>query len=188
MPRIAINGASFSQRVTGVQRYAREMSARMLLDPEVQLLLAAPDSTIGQDGAAVKVLPAGRLGPWAWVNTTLPRALGPEEVLWSPTIRAPLRAAHHVPTVHDLSVLDHPEWFHRSVVLQWRLLLPQLCRSSVRVVTDSEFSKDGSSSGSVSSTNTCTSCLAASIPASARPSPQTSNASESGTSCHRASS
>lgn len=146
-PRIAISGASFSQRITGVQRYAREISARMLTQPDVRLLI--PEWAIdfaAPEGAAVERLPASAcarwLGPWGWVNTTLRASLARDEVLWSPTIRAPLAVDAHVPTVHDLSVLDHPEWFRRSVVAQWRVLLPALCRRAPVVITDSQFSRD----------------------------------------------
>lgn len=146
-PRIAISGASFPQRITGVQRYAREVSARMLEHSGVRLLL--PDvhiDFVAPQGAAVDRLPSsawsGKLGTWGWVNTVLRAALAPDEILWSPTIRAPLGVRAHVPTVHDLAVLDHPEWFRKSVVAQWKLLLPALCRQAPAIITDSSFSRD----------------------------------------------
>lgn len=146
-PRIAINGASFPQRITGVQRYAREVSARMLAHADVRLLLPGADEAfVAPEKAVVELLPPSawskRLGPWVWVNTTLRAGLAPDEILWSPTIRAPLWVRAHVPTVHDLSVLDHPEWFRKSVVAQWKVLLPSLCRQAPHVITDSMFSRD----------------------------------------------
>lgn len=145
--RIVINGASFPQRITGVQRYARELSGQLLLSPGVRLLIPMPVAGIESpvSGGMVQTLPGGpwirKLGPWGWANATLPAHVGKDELLWSPTIRAPVRAHNHVVTVHDLSVLDHPEWFRRSVVVQWRVMLAALSRTATHFVTDSEFSR-----------------------------------------------
>lgn len=146
MTRVAINGASFSQRVTGVQRYAREVSARLLQHSEVRLVVPdVPSDFVAPTGSAVQVVPGGRaarLGSWVWLNTALNSALDPGDVLWSPTIRVPMSVPTHVPTVHDLSVLDHPEWFRKSVVAQWKFLLPRLSARAQHVITDSSFSRD----------------------------------------------
>lgn len=143
---LAVNGASFQQRVTGVQRYAREITSRLLAGSDVRLVLPdAPTDYEAPPGARVDTVASPRWaragGVWAWMDTALRRDLEPEEVLWSPTIRAPITVRRHVATVHDLAVLDHPEWFRRDVVVQWRILLPLLRRSCQHLVTDSEFSR-----------------------------------------------
>lgn len=142
-----VNGASFPQRVTGVQRYAREVAVRLLADPDVRLAVPSPPEGLALPASArVRVLPvtgpAARLGAWGWANTTLRRHLTRDDVLWSPTVRAPVAVARQVPTVHDLSVFDHPEWFRPSVRVQHRLLVPRLVRSAPAVITDSRFSRD----------------------------------------------
>lgn len=146
MPQVVINGASFGQRITGVQRYTREMSTRLLAYDGVRLALPIPaPDFVAPPGADVRVLRSRRVmpgGAWTWVNTTLRGALGPDDVLWSPTVRAPLVARNHVPTVHDLSALDHPEWFRPAVRYQWRTLVPPMCRRAAHVITDSAFSRD----------------------------------------------
>lgn len=146
---VAVNGASFPQRITGVQRYAREITSRLLVHDDVRLLLPGPPGNLAQpaslpSGARVDVVTGGitarSLGPWGWATRDLPRALAPDEVVWSPTIRAPLLRRRHVLSVHDLAVLDHPEWFRPAVVAQWRILLAAHVRSVHTIITDSVFS------------------------------------------------
>jgi glycosyltransferase involved in cell wall biosynthesis len=144
---IVVNGASFAQRVTGVQRYAREVAVRLLAEPDVRLAVQSPPEGLELPAKAqVHVLPGtgpgARLGAWGWINTTLRRHLTSDDVLWSPTVRAPVGIAQQVPTVHDLSVFDHPEWFRPSVRAQHRLLVPRLVRAAPAVITDSRFSRD----------------------------------------------
>jgi glycosyltransferase involved in cell wall biosynthesis len=144
---IVVNGASFPQRVTGVQRYAREVAVRLLIEPDVRLAVPSPP-----EGLAVPVAgqmhvlrspgATARLGAWGWTNIALRRHLSADDVLWSPTVRAPFGVPRQVPTIHDLSVFDHPGWFRPSVRAQHRLLVPRLVRAAPAVITDSRFSRD----------------------------------------------
>jgi glycosyltransferase involved in cell wall biosynthesis len=144
--RIVINGASFPQPITGVQRYARELTRRLLKRPDVALVVPRPgDIDVPAGRGSIQVVPpgriSGRLGTHAWVNRELKASIDPQAVLWSPTIRAPYNAPNHIPTIHDLSPLEHPEWFSKGVVLQHRLLVPHLTRAAKLVIADSHFTK-----------------------------------------------
>jgi glycosyltransferase involved in cell wall biosynthesis len=44
-------------------------------------------------------------------------------------------------TIHDLSVLDHPEWFSARFAAWYRFLLPRLARRVLHILTDSAHSK-----------------------------------------------
>jgi glycosyltransferase involved in cell wall biosynthesis len=46
-----------------------------------------------------------------------------------------------VVTIHDLSVIDHPEWFDRRFSAWYRYLLPRLSATARLVITDSNYSK-----------------------------------------------
>ncbi|MDO4244608.1 MAG: glycosyltransferase family 1 protein [Deinococcus sp.] len=45
-------------------------------------------------------------------------------------------------TIHDVSTLDHPEWFSRRFSGWYNFLLPRLARQSTKIITVSEFSGD----------------------------------------------
>jgi glycosyltransferase involved in cell wall biosynthesis len=59
--------------------------------------------------------------------------------LWSPANTGPLIVESQVLTLHDLSPLEHPEWFKPAFALWYRLFVPLLVRRVRRVVTSSEF-------------------------------------------------
>ncbi len=122
---IIVNGRFDGRRLTGVERYASEVIRRM--------------------GENVKVVKPGRLTTGfrghAWEQLMLPRALRDEQLLWSPANTGPLVVTKQVVTIHDLSVLDHPEWFAPRFRAWYMLLLPRLARTARVVLTVSEHSR-----------------------------------------------
>ena len=121
---VVVNGAHAGQRVTGQQRYAREIGARLVA------------------GGAGELLPPPRLrassaGSWAWSLSALPVAAR-DRTLVSLTSRAPLVHPRHVVAVHDLFVLTHPEWYGRRYVATHAPHLRATLRSAAAVVAVSE--------------------------------------------------
>ncbi len=123
---IFVNARCLSRRTTGVERYAREVIRR--LDGEAQLLAPEPGLQ-------------GFWGHW-WEQISLPKAVPEAALLWSPANSGPIRVPRQVVTLHDLSVLDHPEWFTPAFSGWYGLLLPQLARRARRIITDSVFSRE----------------------------------------------
>ena len=121
---IAVNGRFLNRRITGVERYAREVSARLV--DQVHFL-----STKGNLPG-----PAGHL----WEQLILPRMLQ-GEVLWSPANTGPLAVSRQVLTLHDLSFIDHPEWFDRYFAAWYTYLIPRLAQRAALILTVSSFSK-----------------------------------------------
>jgi glycosyltransferase involved in cell wall biosynthesis len=119
-----LNGRFLSQELTGVQRYAHELLARLGHDLQV-------------------IRPEAALSPvrgHAWEQFVLPR-LCRGKLLWSPGNTGPLMHSNQVVTLHDASTLDHPEWFSGKFARWYRFLLPRLARRVRKVITVSEFSK-----------------------------------------------
>lgn len=95
------------------------------------------------DGAVIVSPPASMAsGPVGhlWEQTVLP-AKTRRDVLFSPANFGPLAHSRHVVTIHDLSPLDHPEWFAPSYVRLFSAIVPRLARRAQAVITDSEFSR-----------------------------------------------
>lgn len=105
---VYVNEAFRPQRVSGQQRYATEISDR--LPPDVRRITPGPFWS------------ASALRTWLWVQTVLP-LLTWRGVLISLTARAPIWHPRHVLVVHDLFVIDHPEWFSRKFQLTHAPLL-----------------------------------------------------------------
>jgi len=122
---VVVNGRFQTRRVTGVERYAQEVSNRL-----------------GSNARLVRPghLYSGIRGHF-WEQFILPRLIEPGEFLWSPANTGPLNVSNQVLSLHDLSVIDHPEWFSQDYALWHRFLLPRLIKSVKAIITMSNFTK-----------------------------------------------
>jgi glycosyltransferase involved in cell wall biosynthesis len=126
---IVVNGRFLERRMTGVERYGREILSRLASRPS-------------QKGGVRVVRCQGRadgLHGHLWEQVALPAVIGPGQVLWSPANTGPLTVRNQVLTLHDLSPLEHPEWFKPAFAVWYGLFVPLLVRRVRRVVTSSEF-------------------------------------------------
>jgi glycosyltransferase involved in cell wall biosynthesis len=120
---ILVNGRFLSRRVTGVERYGRGILS--CLAGKVRVVQPRTQS--------------GGAGGHAWEQIVLPWYLGKGEILWSPANTGPLPVANQVLTLHDLTPLEHPEWFKPAFALWYRLSLPVLVKRVNQVVVSSEY-------------------------------------------------
>ena len=121
---IVLNVRAQSSVLTGVQRYVREMRDQL----GEQIRAVAPSRQL--NGIA------GHL----WEQSVLP-ARTKKDLLWSPANTGPLKLANQVVTIHDVAVLDHPEWFTFKFSAWYRWLIPRLVQTVRRIITVSQFSK-----------------------------------------------
>jgi glycosyltransferase involved in cell wall biosynthesis len=121
---VQVNGRYLVQRITGQQRYAREIVARLAERLEV---IAPPQSTKGVRGHL-------------WEQLALPRRVN-GGLLWSPSTTGPLRVQRQVVTIHDCAFFDQARCFSRAFAAWYQFLVPRLARAARAVITVSEFSK-----------------------------------------------
>ena len=124
MAGIAVNARFLGRLITGVERYALEITRR--LGDRVRLF---------HPGKAL-----GGLRGHVWEQLRLPQMVN-GDVLWSPANTGPLSVLRQVVTVHDVSPLEYPEWFAPPFATWYRYLLPRLARRVTRVITVSRFSQ-----------------------------------------------
>lgn len=75
-----------------------------------------------------------------WEQLQLP-LLVKGRLLWSPANSGPIMLGRQVVTVHDIAVIDHPEWFNARFAAWYRWMTPRLVRRAFRVIAVSEFTK-----------------------------------------------
>ncbi len=150
MAEVMVNARFLAQPITGVQRYALESVKALdkLMDGDahgdsLRLTLLAPKRARrhAPDLKHTPLREVGFGGGNLWGQVELPYHARGAAALWSPTNTGPIFHPRHVVTIHDASVLDHPEWFKRGFALWYRLLLSQLARRAARILTDSEYSR-----------------------------------------------
>jgi len=122
-PQIVVNGRFLGRHVTGVERYGQEILHCMEEKPKIE-------STHWQ----------GWKGH-VWEQFILPTRLDRDSVLWSPANTGPLSVCRQALTIHDLSPLEHPEWFRAGFATWYRLFLPILVRRVLTIFTPSEYVK-----------------------------------------------
>src|SRR5688572_9271555 len=122
--RVHVNGRYLVQRVTGQQRYAREIVARLA---ERMDIIEPPAASKGYRGHL-------------WEQLALPRRVN-GQLLWSPSTTGPLAVRRQVVTIHDCAFFDQAHCFSRAFAAWYQFLVPRLARAARRIVTVSEFSK-----------------------------------------------
>ena len=122
---LAINARYRHRRITGVERYAHEITKR-LGSPKRFL---QPNRSLGQ------------ITGHAWEQIILPNLISKNELLWSPANAGPWSVSDQVITIHDASVFDHPEWFRPTFAAWTRLSWKILAKRVRAIITVSEFSK-----------------------------------------------
>ncbi len=123
--KLTVNGRFLSQRVTGVERYAREVLARC----SDRTSVVSPERAMR--GAR------GHL----WEQSVLPALIG-GDLLWSPCNTGPLVVARQVVTIHDCAFHDQPEGFSRKFAAWYQFLVPKLARRIRRIITISQYSRE----------------------------------------------
>ena len=123
--RIAINARFMWRRITGVERYAHEITTR--LGDRIRLL--APTR------------PLGGIAGHIWEQTILPGMLREGDLLWSPANSGPLLIPDQVLSIHDLAVIEHPEWFNPKFARWYRFLIPRIIKGASLLITPSNYTK-----------------------------------------------
>lgn len=139
--RLAVNGRFYGARVTGVQRFAREVTARLRERADVTLFLPRNVSAAAVPGRGPIV--RGVLPGRVWEQLELPwraRALRVRPVLHLGG-SASRWGGPHVVMVHDLTPLTHPEWFTRAFVSWFRFALGGAARRAAHVLVPSDWSR-----------------------------------------------
>ena len=129
MTSIHVNARFRGRPLTGVERFATEVTSRLAALPGVALFETAPDKSL-----------SGLKGH-AWEQFVLPRRLGRGEFLFSPCNTGPISVTRQLVVVHDAAVWDGPEGFSRSFRTVYQQLLPRLAKRAAVVATVSEFSR-----------------------------------------------
>lgn len=137
---LVVNARFLTQDVTGVQRYATEISKRLrVLRPDARFLTprgVKHPELAEQLGAEV----TGRLSGHAWEQLELP-LLTRGRPLLSLCNTGPLLHPRQVVTLHDAAAFAVPEAYSRTFRTWYRVLFTGLGRSARGILTDSEFSQ-----------------------------------------------
>jgi glycosyltransferase involved in cell wall biosynthesis len=135
---LAVNGRFLTQGMTGVQRFAAEVT-QAVARAGVPFRLLAPREAPDRLGD-LPVQHVGTRSGQGWEQLDLPRAAGAATLL-NLGNTAPLRGGRRFVVIHDAGVFDTPESYALAFRAWYRALHLALPRTGARIVTVSEFSR-----------------------------------------------
>jgi len=137
--RLAVNARFLTQKTTGVQRFAAEVTRALALAGADLRLLAPPGAPARFDDLPVETV--GTRAGQGWEQRDLSRAAGRDLLLNLGNTAPLLRAGNQVVVIHDAGVFDTPESYSFAFRAWYRALHLALPRLGARIVTVSEFSR-----------------------------------------------
>lgn len=148
-PVVAVNGRFLTMTSTGVQRYAHEILRRIGAYQMSELRVIVPPNRVleSDDPEISEVSTTQRwhgVGGHGWEQIALPRLVrkAGARALWSPCSWGPVGVRRHVPVIHDVAPLTHPEYFTPTYRALARTLTGPLVRRSALVATPSASVRD----------------------------------------------
>lgn len=140
---IIINARFLTQPITGVQRFAIEIS-KELNKSDLDVVFVAPCNIIHQDLAnELNVKCIGTFKGHLWEQISLPKyVLKNNALLVSLCNTAPCFISNQIVTIHDLCFKVHPEWFSKRFSTVYNFLIPRIAKKSLHIVTVSNTSKE----------------------------------------------
>lgn len=141
-----VNGRFLTQQMTGSQRYAYEVTRRLIsmrgLKKDMQVFMPLHKGPIPGDFAGA-TRQFGRLKGHPWEQLELGRLANKRGgVLWSPVNVGPVNAKRHVVSIHDVFSIQFPQWVGKRFHLWYSLLLPKLASAASQIITVSGYSKE----------------------------------------------
>ncbi len=141
---IVINSRFLTQNITGVQRFAIEISLRLKKALGNEVLFLSPNNIVQTDYA--KQLDAQVIGKRTghlWEQIDLPLYLHKigKPLLINLANMAPILYSNKISTIHDVAFLAFPQTFSKGFLYSYRFLIPKILKTSKHIITVSNFSK-----------------------------------------------
>lgn len=143
MRKIIINGRFLTQKVTGVQRYAREIVAELdkLSSPGEIELAIPPDTEKVPECQNITVKRIGRLTDRKWEHISFPRYVHREGAISLNLCNVSPLFSPGIVCIHDVRIKAAPQDYNRKFVLWYNLLFMNAAKRAKAIITVSEFSK-----------------------------------------------
>ena len=142
--KIVINGRFLTQRGTGVQRVATEISKHLQQHYKEDILFVCPNKTFLNPAAeSFNCVKTGFFSGYLWEQVELPFFLFRNKVslLINFCNTAPILFKKNLIVIHDMAVKENKNWFNWKFALVYNLLFHFNLRRALKIITVSHFSK-----------------------------------------------
>jgi glycosyltransferase involved in cell wall biosynthesis len=140
---IYVNARFLTHEVTGVERYSREISRRLVELRDDLVFLVPPGLRDESLDDILTVRTIGTASGHRWEQFDLPRYLRRQgsPLLLSLMNTAPVTYRNQISTKHDITYVRFPQSYSRSFRTFYRFMVPLALKRSRAVITVSEFSR-----------------------------------------------
>lgn len=145
MKTIFVNARFLTQQITGVQRYAIEISRELIKSQNFRVLFLAPKNVIQKEiFKEFNAIVIGKNSGYIWEQIDLPLYLLKKKgdfILLNFCNTAPIFYKNKISTIHDVAFKVYPRTYTFSFLLLYNILIPLIIRTSKKILTVSSFSK-----------------------------------------------
>ncbi len=144
MRRIIVNGRFLTRRITGVERYARELLCELdLLVHPGEIEIAVPPGTRDlPEYKNIEIKTVGKRQGLMWENVSFPYYTHKEKAVSLNLCNTAPLAAPGIVCIHDMKTRARPQDFSKKFLYWYRLLFRNETKRAIRIITVSKFSKD----------------------------------------------
>lgn len=143
MMKVIINGRFLIHRVTGVERYAREILSELdkIIEPESIEIAVPPEVEDIPNYKNIKVVKVGKLHNRLWEHLSFPWYVHKNKGISLNLCNVAPLAAPGIVCIHDVKVKATPQYFSKKFLVWYDLLLGNETKRAKKIITVSEFSK-----------------------------------------------
>lgn len=144
MKKIIINGRFLTQKITGVQRYAREIVLELdNLIKKDEIEIAIPPETVDvPDYKNIKVVKVGIFHNRLWEHISFPLYVIKHRGISLNLCNVAPLISPGIVCIHDMKIRAYPEFFSKKFLIWYRLLFFNAIKRAKLIITDSKFSKN----------------------------------------------
>jgi len=142
--KLVVNALFLTQKITGVQRYAIEISKELKRIFNDKIKFVAPSNIIHHELAEyLDVEIIGNFTGFLWEQVDLKFYLSRNKnpLLLNMRNTAPLFHPKNIIVIHDLIFMKNKKWFSKKFPFIYRFFAPILLKKALKIITVSDFSK-----------------------------------------------
>lgn len=144
MAKIIINGRFLIHRITGVERFAREIVRELdeIVKPGEYEIACPPETAEIIELKNIRVVKIGRLHNQLWEHISFPLYVKKRKATSLNLCNVGPLLDPGIVCIHDMKVRAKPEYFSKNFILWYRILFFNATRRAKKLLTVSDFSKN----------------------------------------------
>lgn len=142
--KIVVNGRFLTQKGTGVQRVATEISKHLQQHYKEEIVFICPNKALlNPVGLSLNCIKIGYFSGYFWEQIELPFFLFRNRVskLINFCNTAPILFKKNVIVIHDMAVKENKNWFSWKFAFIYKILFYFNLKNALKIITVSNFSK-----------------------------------------------